>query len=277
MTESKKKNEEVENDPLDHTPPGSASLVDRGTPSRAANESKGTNTSATKPTFADDTEDEEPPQKVVMVPYVPQNALKEARRALNSKISSGKVETSEKQEKRESASGDAPELGPREIAHLIRTMDSSSSDTANSFKAILRSLGVDEDQEREVRELMKHPELFAGDQKPANLQVLGLPPGAQKPPEFEAAPGTNFIPDTRYYPTRFAMNPQDKNYEDGDLVYSVHEDSTYTVLSATQQSREWQSANHLPPMNLIRRIGGKVSDAPKSAKKSDLIDTKDAK
>jgi hypothetical protein len=270
---AKDKNEAIENKATDPFPPGSGTPQTLGTPQKAVEASKGEKTAAPlgnvesedSPKFAD---------KVIQtVPYEKPNPLADARRSLISQIKnapSAKVRS--KREKGEKI------LSPRAIALLIRSAGSANEALRGEIEEVLSLAGMEDTEIQEQFDaLARHPELFAGDQKPGNLQVLSLPPGAQKPPEFDAAPGTTAMPDTRYWPSRFALPPDEDDYEDGDLIYVVHEDSSYTVLSVGMQTAEWQSTHHLPPMNLISKVGGgDIEELPKVAKKgAALINRKD--
>lgn len=271
----KEKVEPITNDPLDNNPPGSASIVQRGVPSREANDMRSKASTATPSTSVMDNADEpENVQFVKNIPYEPPNPLKEARKAAVKQRNEIDSDNSRKEKPRSKGEG-TPNISLRAMAHIIRASNSSDVQTSNELRGLLKEIGVNDMTLRQVEEMANHPELFAGDQKPANLQVLGSLPGAQKPVEFEAAPGTTSLPDNRYYPTRYPLVPDEEQLEDGDLIYYVHEDASYTVLSVYQQKREWQTANHLPPMNLIGRVGGDVEETPKELNRSGFIDRKE--
>jgi hypothetical protein len=192
--------------------------------------------------------------------------LKEARREVRSQLKSGSPD--QVKTKLRGANNNEINLSQTTLAHLVHLSQNVGGSTSKEINDVLMLIGVGEDKIKEVQQILKNPQLFAGDQKPANLQVLSLPPGAQKPPEFDVAPGTTVKPDERYYPYRFAMYPNESDFENGDLIYSVHEDASFIVLSVQQQTTEWQSNHHLPPMNLITRIGGSADEAPKEVLKS---------
>lgn len=247
----------VENDALDYNPPGSASLVDRGVPEKAASESKGRSTQGV---IASTVRDSIPQTEVdgvfATVPYRQIDPVAQARQAARSQNALDNLSPVEKKKATKRAKGQ-PELSPLFVARLLNLRDSLDGEGVIEADEALTALGIGEEEIEEARQLLKHPEIFAGDQKPANLQSLSLPPGAQKPRSFDITPGMPTRPEDRYYPTRYASNPADKYFEDGDLVYYVHEDQTFTVLSTVQQTSEWQAVHHLPGMNVIRRVGGK--------------------
>lgn len=264
LTGDSEENEPIENDQLDNNPPGSSSAINRGVPQNAAKENKQGGTTPRKQVFGGDDETKDA-QIVKTMPYKKENPLSVARAGLRRSMASAAPTP-------RAASGEGKRLSPKAIAHLVKTIDGVDAATALELNSVLEVMGVDESNIREVRELMKNPQLFAGDQKPANLQVLGLPPGAQKPPTFDVVPGTTVVPDDIYYPTRFAMIPDEQYFQDGDLICHVHEDSTYFVLSVEQQKSEWQSQHHLPPMNIISRVGGSVDEAPEEIVKKGLTE-----
>jgi len=270
VTGTPEKGEPIQNDNLDNHPPGSASVVERGVPQRRINEAKQGGTTQRPPAM----QAAAPPdaQVIQTMPYKAPNPLAEARQTVRAQMKVGDVDS---RQRARSVGRGKPVLSAKSLAHLMRTIDGVDAGTAAELNSVLDILEVDDLTRREVRELMKNPQLFSGDQKPANLQVLSLPPGAQKPPEFDTAPGTNSIPDTRYYPTRYATIPKEDNFEDGDLIYNVHEDASYTVLSVYQQTSDWQSNHHTPPMNLIKRIGGSADDIPRAVSNSQIVNRKE--
>lgn len=269
VTEVKKssaKEESIENDNLDNSPPGSASIRDRGVPTRAANESRQGGTTARPPAMEAPAEPDA--QIIKTMPYKAPNALSEARSAVRAGLRGSTVNVGQRARSVGGKSKNA--LSAKGIAALIRT--ESGVNAGTTADSLMDALEVDDvNTRREVKELLKHPELFVGDSKPANLQVLSLPPDGQKPPEFDAAPGTDTIPDTRYYPTRYAIMPSESNFETGDLIYNVHENGNFTVLSKYQQTQEWQASHDTPPMNLISVVGGGEQKTVDTTSKSDLV------
>lgn len=247
----------VTNDAHDYHPPGSGSLSELGVPERAASELKGRQTRGIPASTVSDSIPQPKIDGVVAtVPYKQINPVADARSAARSQNSLDNLPATERKKATRKAKGQ-PDLSPTMIARLVSMRNNLDGEGFVEMEEVLTSLGLDENDIAEAEQLLKHPEIFAGDQKPANLQVLSLPPGAQKPREFEITPGMPTRPEDRYFPTRYASNPADKWFETGDIVYHVHEDQTFTVLSAVQQTSEWQAVHHTPPMNVIRRIGGK--------------------
>lgn len=265
------KTEKIENDVLDDNPPGSASIQDRGVPSRAANENRSSVKTATPVSSASDEDDDKDAQVVISKPYKKTSPIAAARKSAIGKLSGVEVDNRNKIRSAGKDKSEGTSISPTVLARMMRGMNNAPANERYEFDNFIKGLKLHPDTLREIQELASHPEIFVGDQRPANLQVLGLPPGAEKPPEFEVAPGTTAKYDARYFPTRYAMPPRDEDFEDGDIVYSVHEDATFTVLSVAQQTPEWQASHHTPPMNLIRRIGGEVSDLPKAVTESGIL------
>jgi hypothetical protein len=206
-------------------------------------------------------------QDVRVVTEPEMTPLQKARQEVNQKLADARQEEVQGSNKQR-ASSKGPRLSARTAASIVNIANNSDAAVSRELMDMLNFVGVDDEAMKEVNELLAKPSLLAGDQKPANLQVLSLPPGAQKPVEFNVAPGTKAAIDNRYYPTRYASNPHDEDFEAGDLIYVVHEDSTYTVLSVFQQTQQWQQVNHLPPMNLIRRVEGDPAELPKEVENS---------
>jgi hypothetical protein len=276
LEKAQKESGEVTNDSHDYNPPGSESAVNRGVPNKVLQEnSKGSATvgrpastvqdSAIKPDYAD---------KVVLTkPYTEHNPLQEAR--LQARMQNAVDNAPAPQTKK---SGKTIELNAKTVARVIQLSDGLDQSAQQEINAMFKAVGVSEEGMQYARNLLKHPELFSGDQKPGNLQELSLPPGAQKVREFDVAPGQPALPEDRYYPTRYPSNPDDDDFEAGDLVYCVLEDQSFMVLSVAQQTTEYQQAHAMPRCNVIRRVGGReFSDVPKEVLKSGLqVKQKDA-
>ena len=258
----------VTNDELDNNPPGSANARERGVPQNAVLENKQSGRTEKVASKVGDSV-EEPEYEGIMqtVPYRKPDPVREARKASRGTRRQLAFEDTV----RKAADQSGFKLSPRAIGRLIEGMNTSDPNTANELRGILRGFGVDENQERMVTELLNNNSLFVGDQKPANLQVLALPPGAEKPREFFQAPGTTGKMDERYYPTRFPMKPNPDDYETGDVIYSVHEDKTFTVLSVAQQTPEFQASVSMPPMNPIERVEQDFEELPEEVLRSGLV------
>lgn len=258
----------VENDQLDNTPPGSANARERGVPQNIPMENKqGGRTETVASKVSDSIPQPEISGVVATVPYKAIDPLKEARKASRGTRRQFAFEDTV----RKASTQSGFKLSPRAIGKMIEAMNGSDVNVANELRGVLRGFGVDDEQERMVNELLKNNQLFTGDQKPGNLQVLALPPGAEKPREFFQAPGTTGKMDERYYPTRFPMKPNPDDFEVGDIIYSVHEDRTFTVLSVAQQTAEYQANVSMPPMTPIERVEADFEEVPKEVLKSGLV------
>lgn len=144
------------------------------------------------------------------------------------------------------------------IGALLVASDNSGASLSNEILEVFKDYNVDTPKINEVRAAMASPTFFHSGTFVEKLSSLGVQPELQKPRDFNFPPGTQVpVEELRYWPTRFAEKPDLKNYENGDLVYSVQEDKSFTVLSAEQQTVQWQSQNHLVPMNLLETVGGK--------------------
>lgn len=194
--------------------------------------------------------------------------VKEARKANRLAIKLGAADSKARARK---AGKDQPILSTKAVGFILRLVDTLDATTAKEVNEALAELGVDEASIMEVRELMKDPTAFQNAGKPDKLDVLQLPPGAQKPREFSAPPGKEdtLEIDERYWPTRYTVVPLEEDLESGDLVYCVQEDKSFIVLNEVQQTPEWQAANHMPPMNFLFRVGGSTKEEAKAEKTSE--------
>jgi hypothetical protein len=245
--EAAKNQEPITADPMDGTPPGSASPNERGTPSRNVTEATTSKTAA--PATAA-TVPIEPDQVIATVPYKEVNPVDVVRQSLLQKMNQGLQE--EKRSKKKDI------ISNRALHRLIATFDSDPT-LAGDLDAILDELGITEEQLEEAKmQAIKNPAAFAAQiHKDNRLHSLGLPPDAAPRRGDDKPSGLHDVidDDKKYWPTRYSVPVDEDNFENGDLIYQVHEDSTFVVLSAEQQTRSWQRANTLPAMNLISRVG----------------------
>jgi hypothetical protein len=247
-----KKQEPITADATDGTPPGSASPNERGTPQRNITEAtvaeRGERTPMPSTTVVPDKV--EPDQIIATVPYRPTSALDEVRQSL--------VQQIHRENKDNKRSNKKDAISNRALIRLISVFDTDPT-LRGELDIILESLEVSEEQIAEAKEAaVKNPKAFAARvDLDTRLHSLGLPPDAAPRPSDDKPSGlaSAYEDDKKYWPTRYAVPVDEDNFVEGDLIYQVHEDSTFTVLSIAQQTRSWQSANTLPAMNLISRVG----------------------
>jgi hypothetical protein len=152
-------------------------------------------------------------------------------------------------------------LSPRVVAVLLDEHKTADAGFRIEIEDFFDQIGLKESDLDAIRaDLKANPKnYFKGAQPVSNLLQLGLPPGIQMPPAFYTAPGIPVKMDRAYYPYRFSVLPSQDQWEDlfeeGSLIYHVFEDNSYFVLSPAQQTKEWQSANHLPTANLFAPVG----------------------
>lgn len=149
------------------------------------------------------------------------------------------------------------------IGTLLVASDNSDATLSNEVLDVFKDYNVNVDKINEVRAAMADSNFFrSGFEK--RITSLGVQPELQKPREFDFAPGVPLPEeDAKYWPKLFQTQPSSEGYEKGDLVYFVHENKSFTVLSAEQQTVQWQSQHHLPSMNMLETVGGKVEKTKK--------------